>query len=228
MNGLQSFEQFLASQGTHVPTLEFLINLILTSLVSALIAYVYVRWGTAISNRRLIASQFILLACTTMLVITIVKSSLALSLGLVGALSIVRFRTAIKEPEELIFLFLNIGVGLGFGANQRVITLVGFLFLMGILCLKNSRGKKTKNKQLLLTISHAGKSQKLTVTDTINILGKHVSHIDLKRFDESKDSLEMSFFIDCDDFEKLNASKLELQKIVPNLKVSFSDIGSLL
>ena len=53
-------------------------------------------------------------------VILIVKSSLALSLGLVGALSIVRFRTPIKEPEELIYLFLAIAIGLGFGAGQIV------------------------------------------------------------------------------------------------------------
>lgn len=59
-----------------------------------------------------------------MLVITVVKSSLALSLGLVGALSIIRFRSAIKEPEELTYLFLAISLGLGFGANQTVITII--------------------------------------------------------------------------------------------------------
>ena len=58
----------------------------------------------------------------TVVVISIVKSSLALSLGLVGALSIVRFRSAIKEPEELAYLFLSIGIGLGLGAGQRVVT----------------------------------------------------------------------------------------------------------
>ena len=50
-----------------------------------------------------ISQKFFVLSLTTMIIITIVKSSLALSLGLVGALSIVRFRTAIKEPEELAY-----------------------------------------------------------------------------------------------------------------------------
>jgi hypothetical protein len=62
-----------------------------------------------------------MITMTTMLIITIVKASLALSLGLVGALSIVRFRAAIKEPEELAYLFLAIAIGLDFGAGQRVI-----------------------------------------------------------------------------------------------------------
>ena len=58
-----------------------------------------------------------LITMTTMLIISIVKSSLALSLGLVGALSVIRFRAAIKEPEELTYLFLTIAIGLGFGAK---------------------------------------------------------------------------------------------------------------
>ncbi|MEL0309828.1 MAG: DUF4956 domain-containing protein, partial [Gammaproteobacteria bacterium] len=61
---------------------------------------------------------------TTCTVIIIVKYSLALSLGLVGALSIVRFRAAIKEPEELVYLFLVIALGLSFGANQFFIGLI--------------------------------------------------------------------------------------------------------
>ena len=74
------------------------------------------------------------LAGTIFLVIVIVKSSLALSLGLVGALSIVRFRTPIKEPQELVYLFLAIGIGLGYGANltlhTTVITILLFIYLL--------------------------------------------------------------------------------------------------
>ena len=54
--------------------------------------------------------------------IVIVKSSIALSLGLVGALSIVRFRTPIKEPEDLTYLFLSIALGVGYGSFQILIT----------------------------------------------------------------------------------------------------------
>src|SRR6056300_1582124 len=69
---------------------------------------------------------------TTLLVISVVKSSLALSLGLVGALSIVRFRTPIKEPEELAYLFVSIAVGLGLGANQRLATVASFLGIIAL------------------------------------------------------------------------------------------------
>lgn len=65
-----------------------------------------------------VARVFPLLTLVTIAVISVVKSSLSLSLGLVGALSIVRFRAAIKDPEELVYLFLCIGIGLALGAAQ--------------------------------------------------------------------------------------------------------------
>lgn len=61
------------------------------------------------------------------------KSSLALSLGLVGALSIVRFRTPIKEPFELSYLFLAIAIGLGFGSGQSIPTILVIITLLVIL-----------------------------------------------------------------------------------------------
>ena len=67
--------------------------------------------------------------------ITVIKFSLALSLGLVGALSIVRFRAAIKEPEELIYLFLIIGIGLAAGANQFLVAIIATVFISLILVL---------------------------------------------------------------------------------------------
>ncbi|HIE72395.1 MAG TPA: DUF4956 domain-containing protein, partial [Planctomycetes bacterium] len=61
-----------------------------------------------LSNKRKLARVLMFIAATTVLIITVVASSLALSLGLVGALSIIRFRTPVKEPEELAYLFLAI------------------------------------------------------------------------------------------------------------------------
>jgi hypothetical protein len=74
-----------------------------------------------------------LVTVCTALIITVIKSSIALSLGLVGALSIVRFRAAIKEPEELAYLFLCIAAGLGYGAGETVATFFSVLLILAIL-----------------------------------------------------------------------------------------------
>ena len=74
-----------------------------------------------------------------------IQSSIALSLGLVGALSIIRFRTAIKEPQELSYIFLCVAIGLGFGANERLITLAAGFLILAIIVL-TAKLKKRENR----------------------------------------------------------------------------------
>ena len=143
MDKSQTFEQFLANQVPQISPTTFLINLVLTAILS---------YGNSLSNKRVFASNFELIAITTMIIITIVKSSLALSLGLVGALSIVRFRAAIKEPQELAYLFFTIAIGLGMGADQRVITLIGFVFLVGVVWVKSAFKSRDTYSNLNFTI----------------------------------------------------------------------------
>ena len=114
--------QFVSGESS---MLDFLINILITIILAYLIGLVYSKYGNSLSNRKKLTQTFVLISITVMLVISIVKSSLALSLGLVGALSIVRFRTAIKEPEELVYFFVAIAIGLGMGADQRIVTLTG-------------------------------------------------------------------------------------------------------
>ena len=130
VNRSETFEQFLSISSPEISLLGFFINLLVTAFLAQILSIVYVRYGNAISNRQAFGRNFIILAVTIMIVITIVKSSLALSLGLVGALSIVRYRTAIKEPEELAYTFLTIAIGLGMGADQLKVTVVAFFFII--------------------------------------------------------------------------------------------------
>jgi len=109
------------------------------SVISGLVMRkLYIKYGRSMNNREYFGNIFILLALTTTTVIIIVKYSLALSLGLVGALSIVRFRAAIKEPEELVFLFMVIALGLAFGANQFAVGLTLLIFSSVIIIVTSS------------------------------------------------------------------------------------------
>ena len=94
----------------------------LALLHALLLSFAVAKCGKMLTDRSQYTGIFLVLIPTMVLIITIVKSSLALSLGLVGALSIVRFRTPVKEPEELTYLFLAIAAGLGLGAGQLLIT----------------------------------------------------------------------------------------------------------
>ena len=195
MNKFQSFQEFLTTQSIQVSVWGFVLNLALAALLAFLLSRLYVKYGQSLSNRQVFSRNFLMLTMTTMLIITIVKSSLALSLGLVGALSIVRFRAAIKEPEELAYLFLAIAIGLGFGADQRVITVVAFVIISGIIWLRSRTSDAEESQNLFLTIS-SHNPVKIELKDVVETLKKHCAGVSLKRFDETNEMLEASFQVE--------------------------------
>ena len=140
----KEYLNFFLNEQIQINLITFVEGLILAGFLSFIIQITYLKFSTSLSNKFDFSKNFIILGITTALVITIVKSSLALSLGLVGALSIVRFRAAIKEPEELIYLFLIIATGLGCGAGQLKITLIGILFAILIIIIFSLYWKKKK------------------------------------------------------------------------------------
>ena len=89
MNNIQSFEEFLAISGSNIPLSIFFLNLLMAVVLSSILRWIYIHYGISLFNRRMFAKT-VIISLTTMVIITIVKSSLALSLSLVGALSIVR------------------------------------------------------------------------------------------------------------------------------------------
>jgi hypothetical protein len=207
-----AFQEFLTTQSSSVPLISFILNLLLAALLCALLAEIFVRFGSSFSNRRQFGGNFVLIGTTTMIVITVVKSSLALSLGLVGALSIVRFRTPIKDPEELAFLFITISIGLGLGANQIAITLIGFTVLSGILIARGITRRSEEGRNLLITVS-SDAPQKFELSQLIKVLTTHCAMANLRRFDESKDEVEVTFMVDFKEPEDVAAVKKELMVI---------------
>jgi hypothetical protein len=207
-----AFEEFLKTQSGTISLIPFVLNLLLAALLCALLAELFARFGSSFSNRRQFGGNFILIGTTTMIVITVVKSSLALSLGLVGALSIVRFRTPIKDPEELSFLFITISIGLGLGANQVAITLIGFAVLSGVLITRGITRRSEEGRNLLITFS-SDSPQKVELSQLIKVLTAHCTMANLRRFDESKDQVEVTFMVDFNKPKDIAAVKKELMAI---------------
>ncbi len=168
---------FFLNETIQISFTNFLINLFVTLLLSYLTRYVYIKFSPSLSNKKDFANNFIILGIATCIIITIVKNSIALSLGLVGALSIVRFRAAIKEPGELVYLFLIIAAGIGCGSGQIKITVVGILFsLFAIILSKKilNSGEivDQENYNILITLEN-NKDSKLE----INSLNKDLREI---------------------------------------------------
>jgi len=216
-----SFGDFLTTQSAQIPLNEFILNLVLTALLAFILGRVYVKFGSALSNREMFARNFVVLAMTTMLIISIVKSSLALSLGLVGALSIIRFRAAIKEPEELNYLFLAISLGLGFGAGQTLLTGVAFGVIVGVIALKHLVRRNGQKPNFFLTVSSA--DPQVNLPKILSVLTAHASGSLLTRFDETSEALEASFRVQFDSLDKLEACNAQLRALTNSIRVSYME-----
>ena len=219
----KDFLDYLKDAVIDVPIPAFVLDILLAALFGYLLGRLYIRCGRALSNRREFAHNFPLLVVTTMLVISIVKSSLALSLGLVGALSIVRFRSAVKEPEELIYLFLAIAIGLGLGGNQRVITVLAF-FLIVALILLGSRSKDSVTPTLHLTITGPRDADLDLIMTSLR---PHCTDLHLLRLDETDTALEAALHISFSSADQLNAARSSLHELDTPLNISFLDTQGL-
>ena len=224
MNDANFLQGFFTSEIIQITHWGFIFNLILTGLLTYILGKIYIRYGMSLSNRKDFARNFVLLGLATMLIITIVQSSLALSLGLIGALSIVRFRAAIKEPEELIYLFLTIAIGLGMGANQRYKTVIAFIAISLIIWLNSKVSKKTQDKQGYLTLS--SKNPDLWSIKTINnLLEQQSVEYKLQRFDKTEIFLEALFLVDLSDPEVIEKIDQELRTKDSSIQIIFANTG---
>ena len=223
MRNLPILQELATSTTEQVSVGIIVFNLFLSAVLSLILGWVYTKYGSALSNRKQFARNFLPITMTTMFIITIVKSSLALSLGLIGALSIIRFRTAIKEPEELSYLFLTIAIGMGIGANQAIITIITLLIITAIICLKNINQNNVESGQTLyLTISSPTQDGN-ELNTIIKVLQKNCTNVNLKRFDENSNLLEVSFLVGFENYSQLEVSKSELQGLNDSIRVSFLD-----
>ena len=196
----------ILSENTPLDLKFLLLNLVVGFFLSLILRVHFQRYGSTLSNRQEFSQVFPFILLTTILIITVVKSSLALSLGLVGALSIVRFRTPIKEPEELAYLFLAIATGLGLGANQTLPTIFSTLFILLLMAGLSSSKSQFTGKNIYLSLDLPYKDNAETYLEKINgIITLHTIKNDLRRFDIRDNRIEATYFIDLSESNKLSA-----------------------
>jgi hypothetical protein len=150
MNTLLSYLQIdlSAALSTLMP---IVVALVVAFGIGLLIYYVYQKsFRGVIYNQQFAVSLALLTILTTMITLAI-SSNIALSLGMVGALSIVRYRTAIKDPADLIFLFWAVGTGIAIGAKFHYLAIVGSLIVILMLF---TIGRRTPPTETFILIVH--------------------------------------------------------------------------
>ena len=157
-------------------TADFSIAAASVSLLSALfiglfIFFIYKKTYAGVMYSKPFNTSLVLLSVLTTFVILAVTSNVVLSLGMVGALSIVRFRTAIKEPLDLVFLFWSISVGIILGAGLYSLAFLGSVFITVILLVLT--GKVDSSAPYILMLQLENENAELQATEIIkNRFGK--------------------------------------------------------
>lgn len=203
------------------------IQIVIGIILGYVLSWVYTHYGTVLSNREELAKVIPKILLTTVLIISVVKSSLALSLGLVGALSIVRFRTPIKEPEELAYLFIAIAIGVGLGANHIFYTVLFSSVIMLFVVVSGLRKSNKVAQNLFMTVSMPesfdGPEKENLVQTYTEAIREYTSSVDLRRYETSKESCEAVFFITPKDASSLDSIAKSLRTIHPDASITFID-----
>jgi len=196
MSFVDMIKKSVISEFTGTITVDkILISLLVAFIIGVFIVYVYKKTYSGVVYSKSFSLCIILLGMVTAMVIRTISSNLALSLGMVGALSIVRFRTAIKEPTDTVFMFWSITAGIMAGAGLYIVAIIaslgiGILYFVGYML-----GFKAKN-QFLFIIKYDGRIDEI-ITSAINKLPK----TKLKSKSISKNTVELTFELELKDNE---------------------------
>lgn len=204
------------------PTLELgplVLNLGLVLVTGHVLAWHFVRYAHVLANKRKLARVLVFISATTLLIITVVKSSLALSLGLVGALSIIRFRTPVKEPEELAYLFLAIALGVGFGADRTWETLVVFTVVLVVMAVRSRTGGEVPLRTVL-EIDADGAVQDRALSAVLPAVTEHCDRVDLRRVDCHNGAFHASLVVELQNADGMQALIDSVRRALPGASVS--------
>lgn len=168
--------------------LDAFIALLAAFLLGLFIHAIYKRTFSGVMYSKAFNTSLVLLTMLTTFIILAVTSNVVLSLGMVGALSIVRFRTAIKDPLDLVFLFWAIGCGIVLGAGMLPLALVGSL-LIGLVLLGFVR-QRDGDLPYVLILNLDGETAEV---QSLSYLKKHFAKLQVKSKTVTSGHLELIY-----------------------------------
>lgn len=130
-------------------------NMSVALILALIVCITYKMTYSGVSYSRKFNTSLMMMSLISTMVMNILGSNLALSLGMVGALSIVRFRTAVKDPRDTTYIFWAIGIGLGSGSSNYYIAAIGTIFIAIVSIITSF---KFNNKDVYLIIIRGDKS----------------------------------------------------------------------
>ena len=194
--------------------LSILIMLVCGIMIRQSLIYSGQAWAKSFAQ----TVSFFILPIITFIITKTIYGNIALSLGMIGALSIVRFRTPIKEPEELAYLFMAIAIGLGLGAGQVPATIVATLIILLSMAIFSKFYKDQKPQNLYLSLQWKKKEKDDDVKKISQLISKTVDTCDIRRVDSSNGMMHLIYYVNIKSVD-------EAYDMIKMLESKYSDIN---
>ena len=166
---------------------DIIVALLVSFALGLFIYFVYVKTFKGVMSSSSFGISIIAMNLITTLIILAVSSNLIASLGMVGALSIVRFRTVVKEPLDLVYLFWSITIGIVVGVGLIPLAIIGSIVIGVILFVFANR--RVNDTPYVVVISCDGEQSE---TQSLNLLGGHTKKHVIKAKSVSQEGVELT------------------------------------
>lgn len=166
------------------------LNLAVTLSLALVLFFVYRLTYAGVAYSRSFNVSIVMTTMVTAIVMMVIGNNLALSLGMVGALSIVRFRAAVKEPKDIAYLFWGLSIGLAAGSGAHAIAVLGTLAMLVVVLLFHVSGREN-GLSCLLVVKGAG----FEADAVAGILKTHAGRTRLKMQNTSAQAMECVYEI---------------------------------
>jgi uncharacterized membrane protein YhiD involved in acid resistance len=212
------FKSSFIEKVTEFSPLDMVIALGLSFVLGLFIFFVYKKTFNGVMYSASFGVSLMAMSLITTLIILAVTSNIVLSLGMVGALSIVRFRSAIKEPLDIAFVFWSISVGIVIGAGLIPLAVFGSLFI-GIILVLFVNKKSTDNPYILVVNCADDKSEARVVKAVSESVKKHM----LKSKTVSKNGVELTLEVRLKDMTTQFVNKIsDIEGVSNTVLVSYN------
>lgn len=135
-------DKVLEAFSLNLHPVDILLVLLISTLLGLIVYFVYNKTYGGVVYSHTFATSLVLMAVITAAIILTISSNLVLSLGMVGALSIVRFRTALKDPLDIVYIFFSISIGIMVGAKQYMFAAIACVLIsLGFFIVSKLKGR---------------------------------------------------------------------------------------
>ncbi len=175
---------------------NIIFNIVITTILGLFIYFIYKKTFSGVMYSQNFNVTIVMICIITSIVMMLIRNNLALSLGMVGSLSIIRFRTAIKEPRDIGFLFWAIAIGLSAGTGNFIVAIIGSIMIALLLFIFKRviyldycyllvlKGNEIESKEVNNILKEYEIPYKLRMKTTNNIFMEITYEISLKSINE--------------------------------------------